>query len=110
MKQIIEPMIQVITEHNIDDIMKNPTQYIDADTDIVLLKIFGAQSTGPVVLMAGYDPDTNVGDCDGLYYILEEDNEVCIYHYCTADELHETYCRVLTSNKENGPDVKGNKS
>ena len=88
-------MVQSITEHNIDEVLKNPQNYITEETDLVLSKVYGANSAGPVVLMVGFDPDAGVTGLGGMYYVVEEDDATSTYHYCLAHELEKTYGAIL---------------
>lgn len=88
-------MIQVVTEHNIDEVLKNPKEFITEETDLVLCKVYGANSDGPVMLMVGFDPDTDIKGLYGMYYVVEEDAATSTYHHCLPHELKTTYKAIL---------------
>ena len=88
-------MIQIVTKHNINDVLLNPRQYIDDEEDVVLLKMFGEDTSNPVMLMVGMEVESGDGENDECYYFVEEDNDVSIYHHCKETDLQATYERLL---------------
>ena len=88
-------MIQIITEYNIEEMLKNPSKYVDDEEDIVLLKVFGVDPSNPVMLMLGLEVESGDGENDECYYFIEEDNDVSIYHHCSEGKLRETYEKLL---------------
>jgi hypothetical protein len=93
-------MIEIITPYPIDEILRNPVDFIDAEEDIVLLKVHDQNNVGnPTMLMVGVESKSSNcanGEC---YYLIEEDNEVSIYHHCAdkaLPDLFETLLKKLT--------------
>lgn len=82
-------MVEIITEHSIDDMLLHPEIYISEDLDIVLLKAFGKDVSNPVMLMLGYD------DKADSYYFVVEDNDVSEDIYCETKKLPEMYDAII---------------
>lgn len=82
-------MIQIITEHSIEDMMLNPDIYIDEYEDTALLKVFGEDVSNPVTLMLGYD------DKAKSYYFVVEDNEVSEDIYCKENKLSDVHDMIV---------------
>lgn len=80
-------MIEVITKHNIDELLADPEQYVDSDSDVVLVKVHSPHHPGnPVMVMLGRNNE------DNTYYFLLEDNEVVIDTLdCDAKDLPATF-------------------
>ena len=82
-------MVEIITEHSIDDILLHPEIYISEDLDVVLLRVFGKDVSNPVMLMLGYD------DKADSYYFVVEDNDVSEDIYCETKKLPEMYDTII---------------
>jgi hypothetical protein len=82
-------MVEIITEHSIDDMLLHPEIYISEDLDIVLLKVFGKDASNPTMLMLGYD------DKNESYYFVVEDNDVSEDTYCETKKLPEMYDTIM---------------
>lgn len=82
-------MVEIITEHSIDDILLHPEIYISEDLDVVLLKVFGKDVSNPVMLMLGYD------DKNDSYYFVVEDNDVSEDTYCETNKLPEMFSTIM---------------
>lgn len=82
-------MVQIITEHSIDDMLLHPDIYVTEDQDEVLLKVFGKDVSNPVMLMLGYD------DKADSYYFVVEDNDVSEDRYCEAEKLTDMYDTII---------------
>ena len=82
-------MVEIITEHSIEDMLLHPEIYISEDQDIVLLKVFGKDVSNPVMLMLGYD------DKADSYYFVVEDNEVSEDTYCETKKLSEMFDTIM---------------
>ena len=82
-------MIQIITEHSIEDMMLHPDIYIDEYEDTVLLKVFGEDASNPATLMLGYD------DKAKSYYFVVEDNEVSEDIYCKENKLSDVHDMIV---------------
>ena len=81
-------MIQVITNHCIDDILINPEQYIDSNTDTVLLKV------NQVFIMLGYDEGAK------CYYFTLEDDVVSEDFYCHDGDLTKMFNEIMEGKGE----------
>jgi hypothetical protein len=88
-------MIEVVTQHNIDELLKNPSEYVDDGQDHVLVKVYDSDVANPVLIMIGVEEEAI--HQDNPWYIIEEDNDVSIYHHCTMANLASTYEKVLRS-------------
>ena len=88
-------MVQIVAPHNIEEILRNPSNYIDDEQDVVLLKVYGQDANNPTMIMVGVDEEDP--DCENAepWYIVEEDNDVSIYHSCSINNLYATYEKVL---------------
>ena len=82
-------MVEIITEHSIDDMLLYPETYISEDLDVVLLKVFGKDVSNPVMIMLGYD------DKSDSYYFVVEDNDVSEDIYCETNKLPEMFSVIL---------------
>lgn len=82
-------MVEIITEHSIDDMLLHPEIYISEDMDIVLLRVFGKDASNPTMLMLGYD------DKKESYYFVVEDNDVSEDTYCETKELPEMFGTIM---------------
>lgn len=82
-------MVQIITEHSIDDMLLHPEIYISEDLDIVLLKVFGKDVSNPTMLMLGYD------DKKESYYFVVEDNDVSEDRYCEKEKIPEMFNTIM---------------
>ena len=91
----LKHMIQIVTSHNIEDLLKNPGNYVDDEEDVVLLKVFGKNAHNPTLLMVGLEAESTGGEIAEPWYIIEEDNDVSVYHHCSENKLYDTYERVL---------------
>ena len=83
-------MVEIITEHSIDDMLLHPEIYISEDLDVVLLKVFGKDVSNPVMLMLGYD------DKNDSYYFVVEDNDVSEDTYCETNKLPEMFDTIMS--------------
>jgi hypothetical protein len=82
-------MVEIITEHSIDDMLLFPNIYVSEDMDIVLLKVFGKDVSNPTMLMLGYD------DKNESYYFVVEDNDVSEDIYCKTKKLPEMFNTIM---------------
>ena len=82
-------MVEIITEHSIDDMLLHPEIYISEDLDVVLLKVFGKDVSNPVMLMLGYD------DKNDSYYFVVEDDDVSEDIYCETNKLPEMFNTIM---------------
>ena len=90
-------MIQMITKHRLEHVLKNPTQYIDDEHDEMLLKFYehGGDVNNPVCLTLGMDIESSDGEVDNYFYIKEHDNDAAIYHHCTESEVNAVFGQLM---------------
>ena len=82
-------MVEIITEHSIDDILLFPNIYVGEDMDMVLLRVFGKDVSNPTMIMLGYD------DKKDSYYFVVEDNDVSEDVYCETKNLPEMFSTLM---------------
>ena len=82
-------MVEIITEHSIDDMLMFPNIYVSDDTDIVLLRVFGKDVSNPTMLMLGYDDEKD------SYYFVVEDNDASEDIYCETKNLPEMFNTII---------------
>ena len=68
-------MIEVVTKHSIEEILETPTDYVDSEQDIVLVKVHGKEVGNPVMIMIGTDDDLTKEKDKIVWYFLLEDND-----------------------------------
>jgi hypothetical protein len=81
-------VVQILTQHSIDDMLLNPTEYIDESFDVPLLR-FVHDASNPVSLLLGYD------NKEKLYYFVLEDNEVSEDFYCRDGDLTKMFEEIM---------------
>lgn len=79
-------MIEIVTKHDIDDILTNPSEYVDETQDLVLLKIHP-----DTLVMIGQDESTKE------YYLCVEDNETTRDYY-PKESLMKTFNEITRRN------------
>lgn len=82
-------MVEIITEHSIDDMLMFPNIYISEDIDTVLLRVFGKDVFNPTMIMLGYD------DKKDSYYFVVEDDDVSEDIYCETKNLPEMFSTIM---------------
>ena len=68
-------MIEVVTKHSIEEILETPTDYVDSEQDIVLVKVHDKEVGNPVMIMIGTDDDLTKEKDKIVWYFLLEDND-----------------------------------
>lgn len=81
-------MVQILTQHSIDDMLLNPTEYVDESFDVPLLRIVH-DASNPVSLLLGYD------DKENLYYFTLEDNDTSEDFYCKDGDLTKMFEEIM---------------
>lgn len=89
-------MIETLCKENIEEVLKNPRDYVDSSEDIVLLKIHHSDDiSNPTYIMLGVDEYDK-------YYLVVEDNDVS-EDYVPKDEatLLELFDEILLDEIKN---------
>ena len=82
-------MIQVITKNPLDELIKQPRNYLSTEEDEILIS-FTHSYTGEIFyLMAGIDENNG-----SLYFVLEDDDQSEDI-YCDDDMFYKNYCQLL---------------
>lgn len=81
-------MIKVLIKDPIDDVLSNPSSYVDASADIALLEVIQPNEKSQMVLI-GLDEDKQ------SYYFVIEDEDVSEDIYCKTEELEFVFGRLL---------------
>lgn len=81
-------MIQIVTQNSINDMLRNPDDYIDDYEDIVLLRVIKPNEPA-VMVMLGHD------DVMESYYFVVEDDEVSEYTYCKTEMLERKFSDIV---------------
>lgn len=86
-------MVQILTQHSIDDMLFNPTEYVDESFDRPLLRIVH-DASNPVSLLLGYDA------VQKLYYFTLEDNDTSEDFYCEDGDLTKMFDEIMKGKGE----------
>lgn len=79
--------IQVLMEPSMEDIMKNPEEYISMEEEVVLTKLYAKGDNNATLIIVGQDKDS--------YYFVVEDNGTSECVCCTKDKIADTYNEIL---------------
>lgn len=90
-------MIQMITQHRLEDVLTHPTDYIHDEAEELLLKFYphGGDVNNPVKLTLGMNIESSDGEVDDYFYIKEHDNDAEIYHHCTESEVNAVFGQIM---------------
>ena len=82
-------MIEIICKENIEEILTNPSEYVDFDYDKALIKYYGKDVTNPTYILIGQDENDK-------FYLTVEDNDVSEDYYVEyGHTLKELFCELL---------------
>lgn len=82
-------MIQVICNENIEEVLRNPEQYVDFREDKVLIRYYGQDTSNPTYIMIGQD------EYDKFYLVIE-DNDTSEDVYTSENEsLEDLFSKLL---------------
>lgn len=82
-------MIEIISKENIEEILTNPSEYVDFDFDKILIKYYGQDTDNPTWIFIGVDED-------GKFYLTVEDNDVSEDYYMEGGQtLKELFSELL---------------
>jgi uncharacterized membrane protein len=82
-------MIQVVCNENIEEVLRNPEQYVDFREDKVLIRYYGEDTSNPTYIMIGQD------EYDKFYLVIE-DNDTSEDVYTSENEsLEDLFNKLL---------------
>jgi hypothetical protein len=82
-------MIQVMCNENIEEVLLNPSEYVDFREDKALIRYYGKDKSNPTYILVGQD------EYDKFYLVIE-DNDVSEDVYLAENEtLLSVFVRLL---------------
>ena len=82
-------MIEIICKENIEEILTNPSEYVDFDYDKCLIRYYGKDVANPTYILIGQDENDK-------FYLTVEDNDVSEDYYIEDGQtLKELYDKLL---------------
>lgn len=82
-------MFQVITKNPLDELIRNPRNYLTIEEDEVLLQFTHRHTGETFYLMAGIDDDSQQ-----LYLVLEDEDQTSDI-YCKDDNFYNNFCELM---------------
>ena len=82
-------MIEITCKENIEEILTNPSEYVDFDYDKALIKYYGKDVTNPTWILIGQDEN------DKLYLTVEDNDVSADYYVEDGQTIKELFYELL---------------